>query len=642
MCGIAGYAGLHRPELLGPMTDAMIHRGPDDSGTWWDAEGEVGLGHRRLSIIDLSAAGRQPMSNASGSLQITYNGELYNYPEHRERLQAKGYQFRNQTDTEVVIALYETMGLDFLTVLNGIFAFGLWDAKLRRLLLVRDHAGVKPLYYRQDGRKLYFASEIKALLKVPGTSRELHTPSLPDYLTFLWVPGENTLLAGIKKIEPGHYGIWQDGRFETKRWFEIEYEPDHSLTEAQWNDEVHDTFMRTTKRQMVSDVPLGAFLSGGLDSSSIVACMRSAFPDREINAYTVRFAQGAMAKEQGVDDYPYARRVAKALGVRLKSVMLYPDVITLLPKMVYHLDEPDADPAVFPSYLISKLAREDGTTVLLSGTGGDEVFFGYRSHQAYRLYERFAWMSRFPIASIISAGVGMSGALLGAQNRYTRWLAKFRRGLTQRGLERHLEVVDWSSHSVREGLFDNSVFDSLQSWDSSECMRRYYDDFRGTGELNLHSHLLIQTFLAAHNFLYTDKSSMAVGVEARVPFMDVELMRLSARIPEHYKLNGNITKSVLKNAMERYLPRDLLHRKKTGFGAPLRTWIQDDLHDVIQSFLGPEQVSRRGIFNPTQVQRILKENAAGTRDHAYLIYALVNLELWMQSFLDEPGVEITL
>ena len=641
MCGIAGYAGLHDPGLLGPMTDAMIHRGPDDAGIWCDPEAEVGLGHRRLSIIDLSSAGRQPMCNADESLWITYNGELYNYPEHRERLVKKGYEFRNETDTEVVIALYETMGIDFLKELNGIFAFALWDAKKRRLILARDHAGIKPLYYRQDGRKLYFASEIKALLKIPGAPRELHMPSVPDYLTFLWVPGENTLLAGIKKLEPGYFAIWQDGRFETKRWFDLEYRPDESLSEAQWTEEVHDTFMRTTRRQMVSDVPLGAFLSGGIDSSSIVACMRNVFPDRVINAYTVRFDRGAMAKEQGVDDYPYARKVAKALDVRLKSVMLNPDVISLLPKMVYHLDEPDADPAVFPSYLISKLAREDGTTVLLSGTGGDEVFFGYRSHQAYRLYERFAWMSRFPFSSMISAGVGMSGALLGAQNRYARRISKFRRGLMQRGLERHLEVADWSSHAVREGLFDDSVYDSLQSWDSSECMRRYYDDFVGEGELNLHSHLLVQTFLAAHNFLYTDKSSMAVGLEARVPFMDVELMRLSARIPERYKLNGNVTKSVLKNAMQRYLPHDLIHRKKTGFGAPLRTWIQDDLHDTIQFFLGPGQVSRRGIFKPEQVQRILDENAAGKRDHAYLIYALVNLELWMQSFIDAPGEEVT-
>jgi asparagine synthase (glutamine-hydrolysing) len=642
MCGIAGYAGLHRPELLGPMTDAIKHRGPDDSGAWADADAEIGLGHRRLSIIDLSPAGKQPMSNADETIWITYNGELYNYPEHRERLIKKGYVFRNQTDTEVVIALYETMGLDFLNELNGIFAFALWDAKKRRLILARDHVGIKPLYYRQDGRKLYFASELKSLLKVPGTPRELNMPSVPDYLTFLWVPGENTLISGIKKLEPGHIGIWEDGRFETKRWFNIEYQSDESYSESEWVDRVHETFMRTTRRQMLSDVPLGAFLSGGLDSSSIVACMRNVYPTREINAYTVRFDRGAMAKEQGVDDYPYARRVAKALNVNLKSVMLKPDVIGLLPKMVYHLDEPDADPAVFPSYLISKLARDDGTSVLLSGTGGDEVFFGYRSHQAYRLYERFQWMSRFPISSFISAGVTMSSSLLGAQNRYARRISKFRRGLMQRGLDRHLEVSDWSSHAVREGLFNNSVFDSMEDWDSSECMQRYYDDFRGEGELNLHSHLLIQSFLAAHNFLYTDKSSMAVGLEARVPFMDVELMKLCAQIPERYKLAGNVTKSVLKKAMERHLPKDLIHRKKTGFGAPLRQWIQDDLNEVIQYYLGKEQLEKRGIFRPEKVQQILKENAAGTADHAYLIYALVNLELWTQSFLDEPGVEVTL
>jgi asparagine synthase (glutamine-hydrolysing) len=624
------------------MCDAMQHRGPDDAGTWYDQEAGVGLGHRRLSIIDLSPAGHQPMSNADGSIWISYNGELYNYPEHRERLEKKGYRFRSQTDTEVVIALYETMGLDFLKELNGIFAFALWDARNRRMLLVRDHAGIKPLYYRADGRKLYFASEIKSLLAIPDAPRELHVPSVPDYLTFLWVPGENTLLAGVKKVEPGHYLLWQDGRIQTKPWFNLEYEPDESVSEDEWVEQVHDTFMRTTRRQMVSDVPLGAFLSGGLDSSAIVTCMRQAFPEREINTYTVRFDRGDMAREQGVDDYPYAKRVANELNLRLKSVELKPDVISLLPKMVYHLDEPDADPAVFPSYLISKLARQDGTKVLLSGTGGDEVFFGYRSHQAYRLYDRYRWAANFPMPGLLRAAGGISSSLWGAQSRTARRISKFRRGLTLTGLERHLEVSVWSNAELRADLFSPAVLDSVADSAGSQCMRRYYDLFSGRGEINRHSHMLIQTFLAAHNFLYTDKSSMAAGVEARVPFMDVELMQLCARIPERYKLNGNVTKWVLKKSMERYLPKDLIHRSKTGFGAPLRKWVQEDLHDVIQHLLGPGQLEARGLFEPKQVQRVLQENASGKADHAYLIYALFNLELWIQSFVDRPGAEVTL
>ena len=642
MCGIAGYAGGHRPEILEPMCAAMAHRGPDDAGTWHDARAEVGLGHRRLSIIDLSAAGHQPMANADGSLWISYNGELYDFLEHRERLEKGGRRFRSRSDTEVLLALYEERGLDFLGALNGIFAFALWDARARRLVLARDHAGVKPLYYRVQGRALTFASELKALLAVPGTPRELHGPSLVDYLRFLWVPGGDTLLAGIHKLEPGHFAVWQDGRLELRPWFSIRYEPDESVREAEWVEAVHDTFLRTTRRQMVSDVPLGAFLSGGLDSSSIVACMRHAHPEREIRAYTVRHEGGDMAREHGVDDYPYARRVAEALGVRLVSVRLAPDAIRLLPKLVWHLDEPDADPAVLPTYLISKLAREHGTRVLLSGTGGDELFFGYRSHQAWRLYERHPWLARPPAAPLFAALEGLASGALGAQHVAVRRLARFRRGLARTGLERHLALSDWSSPQIRRALLSPALRGTQGAEEAPACLRRYAERFEGRGELNLHSHLLVQTFLAAHNFLYTDKASMAASLEARVPFMDVELMRLAARIPERWKLHGRTTKHVLKRAMGRYLPADVVHRAKLGFGAPLRQWIRRDLAPLVDSLLEPPSVERRGLLEPSAVQRVLAENASGRADHAHLIYALLNLELWMQTFLDRPAVEVTL
>jgi len=642
MCGIAGYAGCHRPELLEAMCASMVHRGPDDSGIWHDAEAGVGLGHRRLSIIDLSPAGHQPMPGRDGRSWIAYNGELYNFPEHRERLQKAGYPFRSRSDTEVLLALYEERGLDFLDELNGIFAFALWDARQRRLVLARDHAGIKPLYYWRSGGRLYFASELKALLAIPEIPRKLHLPSLADYLTFLWVPGEHTLLEGVMKLEPGHRLVWQDGDVDLRRWFHIAYEPEEGVPASEWIEQVHDTFMRVTRRQMVSDVPLGAFLSGGLDSSGIVAAMRQAFPDREITSYTVRFDPGDMAREQGVDDYPYASRVARALDVRLKSILIEPNVIDLLPRMVYHLDEADADPAVFPSYLISKLAREDGTTVLLSGTGGDEVFFGYRSHQAYKLYERYRWLGEPPFSWAAALAQRAGAGLFGAQNRTARRLEKFRRGLDKDGLERHMALAEWSSARTRAAIFTPDVAAQSSSAGPPACMRRYFEEFRGKGALNCHSHLLIETFLAAHNFNYTDKSSMAVSLETRVPFMDLELMRLCARIPERYKLHGNQTKWVLKRAMERYLPRDLVYRSKTGFGAPLRKWVQQDLHEVIACLLGPGHIEARGIFDGAQVKRILDENAEGRADHAYLIYALLTLEIWMQTFIDRPGRMVSL
>jgi asparagine synthase (glutamine-hydrolysing) len=642
MCGICGYVGDNRPELLEPMCLTMKHRGPDDMGTWFDARQRVGLGHRRLSIIDLSPAGHQPMSNEDGTVWISYNGEIYNFQEHREFLVARGHTFRSHSDTEVLVHLYEEKGPDFVTDLNGIFALAIWDSRSGQLLLARDHAGIKPLYYWRSGDGLFFASEIKALLRIPEVPRELNREAVPHYLTFLWVPGQETMLKAIRKLEPGHYLVWRDGQVTEKRWFSLAYEPDESVTEEEWIERIHDTFMRTTRRQMVSDVPLGAFLSGGTDSSSIVACMRRAYPEREINCYTVYFREGDMVRDQFVDDYPYARRVADLLDVRLEEILLEPAIVSSLPKMVYHLDEPDADPAAFPSYLISKLARESGTTVLLSGTGGDEIFFGYRSYLAYRHYR---WLERMPswlISGVLGATDSLTSMTMGSQSRIPRRIRKFRRGLLGRGLDRHLLLADWSSPRTRRGIFNEAFWNSLEAPDAPpECMHRYAEAFVGRGEMNLHSYLLIQTFLSAHNFLYTDKTSMAVSIEARVPFMDVELMRLCARIPERLQLRGGVTKYLLKKAMERYLPGDVLYRSKTGFGAPLRKWVAEDLEPVEGDLLSPRRLEARGLFDPPAVQRILKENSENKADHAYLIYALLTLELWFQTFIDRPGVEVT-
>lgn len=625
------------------MARAMQHRGPDDMGAWHDAAGPVGLGQRRLSIIDLSPAGHQPMCNEDGTVWITFNGEIYDFDSHRNWLLGRGHVFKSHTDTEVLLHLYEEHGPDFLQKINGMFALALWDAKKRQLLLARDHAGIKPLYYWQDGGRLFFASEMKALLRVPGVKRELNRERIADFLTFLWVPGEQTLLRGIQKLEPGHLAIWKEGKLTTRRWFSLRYEPDDRVSADEWVERVHDTFMRTTRRQMVADVKLGAFLSGGLDSSSIVACMRHAFPDREINCYTAQIRAEDLGRDQFVDDYPYAKRVADHLKVNLKSFVIESKMVSLLPKMIYHLDEPDADPAVFPSYLISKLARDDGTTVLLSGTGGDEVFFGYRSHQAYRKYEKLAWLPRWLASPALGAATSISTSLIGAQNALPRRLRKFRSALVHRGLQRHLAIVDWSSHATRRRLYSAALAGVVPGEDYEPAsMRAYFDAFEGRGEINRHSHMLIQSFLAAHNFLYTDKSSMAASIEVRVPYLDLELMQLCATIPERYKLHGDETKWVLKKAMERYLPMDVLYREKTGFGAPLRKWIAEDLGPLLGELLGPKRVRERGLFDPEAVSSILAENAANKADHAYLIYCLLTLELWQQTFIDRAGEEVSL
>jgi asparagine synthase (glutamine-hydrolysing) len=641
MCGICGYVGEDHPEWLPAMLDAIAHRGPDYEGVWSDAIERVGLGHRRLSILDLSPAGRQPMSNEDKTVWVTFNGEIYNFGELREKLISRGHRFQSHSDTEVLVHLYEERGADMLGELNGMFAFALWDTNRKQLLLARDHAGIKPLYYCTRADRLAFASEMKSLLRLPGFPRELNQAAVETYLTFLWVPGQQTMLKGIEKLEPGHYLIWKEGKVEIRRWFALEYYPDDSVAEDDWVERIRDTFLRVTRRQMVSDVPLGAFLSGGVDSSSIVASMREAFPDRPITCYTARIDPNDAGRDRFVDDYPYACLVAQHLNVKLKEFVLRPNVIELLPKLIWHLDEPDADPAVFPSYLVSKSAREDGTTVLLSGTGGDEIFFGYRSHEAYCRYASLhpRLLKVFlPVLSLASIG---ASALLGAQHPLVRRTRKFRRGLVERGLARHLAIVDWSSPEARDALM-GTLASTGNGSAAAEAIRPYFDCFRGEGEINRHSHLLIQTFLAAHNFLYTDKASMACSLEVRVPFLDLELMRLCAKIPEGLQLKNHVPKYLLKRAMAKRLPHDVLYRSKTGFMAPLRKWIAEDLREVIAEFLSPTRVRARGLFDPIAVTRIIEENRANRADHAYLIYALLSLEIWQQTFIDRPGEEANL
>jgi asparagine synthase (glutamine-hydrolysing) len=643
VCGICGYVGDNRPELLEPMCAAMVHRGPDDAGTWHDPAREVGLGLRRLSIIDLSPAGHQPMSNEDGTVWISYNGEVYNFQELREDLLKRGHTFRGRSDTEVLVHLYEDKGPDFLKELNGMFGLAIWDARRGQLLLARDHAGIKPLYYWQDGRRLFFASEIRALLRVPGLPRELNTEAMPTYLTLLYVPGEQTMLKAVKKVEPGHYLLWRDGGVEEKQWFSMAYEPEESVPEAEWVEQVHDTFMRVTRRQMVSDVPLGAFLSGGLDSSAIVACMRHSFPNREIKCYTYDYGEEDEARDQFERDFPYAQQVAERLNVTLESFPLKPDV-SLLPKMVFAVEEPDAATAVFANYLISKMAREDGTTVLLSGMGGDEVLLGYRSHVALRTFERMDLIPRWLSGPALAAAAALTSTAWGASSAIPRRLEKFRRALMGRGLERYTAMSDWSSPSVREQLFRPEYLESVRAAESTNNpLRKYYDDFRGVGSLNRRSHVLIPSFLGAHNFLYADKSSMAVSVEVRVPFVDLELMRLCARIPERHKLKGRTTKYLLKAAMEPYLPATVIRRSgKTGFGPPLRSWVAGGLDPLVRDLLSPGNIRARGFFEPQVIARILQENRDNKADHAYLIYCLVLLELWLRMFVDRRGEEVAL
>lgn len=629
MCGIAGYVGDHRPELLEPMCSAMAHRGPDDQGTWVGER--VGLGHRRLAIIDPTPAGHQPMSAADGRVWISYNGEIYNFKDLKRELVSRGYEFRSGTDTEVLLYLYLEDGPDFLQKLNGMFAVAIWDDRKRSLLLARDHVGIKPLYYWRDQEKLFFASEIKALLEAPEIPRTVNYGQIPTYLTLLWVPGSETMLDGIMKLEPGERLIWEDGQVSRSRWFSLEYEPDYSVSKENWTQRVKDVFTKTVECQMVSDVPLGAFLSGGVDSSSIVAKMREAFPERDISCYSLQFDADDMERDQFAEDLPYAQTVADYLNVDLKTVGVDASSAELLPDLIYQLDEPDADPAIIPTYLITKLANADGTKVLLSGTGGDEVFFGYRSHLAYRLFEL---LDRVPAATPALDWASWLAGKRDPQGALARRLRKMASSSRVDGFERHIALVDWSGPATRKDLMSDQLLAALpHHHDPLRSVADSFERFQGEGALNRHTHVLAETFLASHNFLYTDKMSMANSVEVRVPFVDVDLMRLAAQIPEDIKLPGRTPKGLLKRAMADSLPQQVISRPKTGFMLPIRKWMSEDLAPVMHDYLAPARLKAEGLFNDKAVSRAIEQHTANHADHAYLLYALLTFEIWRSGYV---------
>lgn len=626
------------------MAARISHRGPDGSGEWANAEHRVGLAHRRLAIIDLSPRGRQPMTNEDGTIWLVFNGEIYNYQSLRKDLIAKGHQFTSDTDSEVLVHLYEELGEAMLDKLNGMFAFAIYDMRQRKLMLARGPAGIKPLYYAVHQGALYFSSEMKSLMAIPGLPRELNLDVLPEYLTFLWVGGEQTMMKSVHKLEPGNLLVWQDGTMTVRYWSSMRYDQDESMTYADASQLVHDELFATVRRYMVADVPLGAFLSGGIDSSCIVACMRHSYPGRPIKSYVIRSSVAENHSDDLSEDYPHAVDVANHLAIDLKVIDAHPDMMTLLPKLVWHLDEPDADPAGILSYVICKAAREDGTTVLLSGTGGDEVFFGYRSHQAMDRYQKLRGMLGRVTSLLLGAGGALAASVLGAQSPPARRIEKFRNGLNASGLQRHIALVDWASPESRQAVYATSALKGRPDprMHVPEFLERYARAFQGTGAINLHSHLLIQTFLSAHNFLYTDKASMAVGLEVRVPFMDLELLKLCARIPERHKLQPGRTKPLLRSAMGQYLPSSVFTRKKTGFGVPLRHWISNSLRPMVRHVLSPDRIRARGLFDPVAVARMIAEHDRKVADHAYLIYAILCLELWMQTFIDEPGLIVTI
>jgi asparagine synthase (glutamine-hydrolysing) len=627
MCGIYGILALsgaqqYERATLRAMGDAIVHRGPDDEGSY--ADGPLLLGMRRLSIIDV-AGGHQPLTNEDGSVVVVCNGEIYNYRELRKQLEAQGHRFATHSDTEVIAHLYEERGDDFLAALDGMFGLALWDRKRQRLVVARDPLGIKPLYYRLNERELMFASEAKSLMRVPRVSLALDQSSLAQYLAVGYVSAPHSIFKDVRKLAPGVALFVEQGRAELRSYWKLAPDVDAARSPAEWAHSVRAEMERAVRDQMVSDVPIGAFLSGGIDSSAVVAFMKrhSAQP---VKTYSIGF-KGSSGAEL-YNELPYARQVATAFGTDHHEILVQPDVASLLPQLLWHMDEPVADAAFITTYLVSKFARED-VTVILSGVGGDELFGGYTRYldEHYRrLYHR--------VPSAIRRGIIEPIARRLPSDRHNRLLNKMR-------LAKAFLLADSLPFEDRYGAF-MQVFsaaerhlllrENVAAFD--DCIARAFAGSQAQDPLRRLMDVDLATQMPEDLLLLTDKMSMAVSLECRVPLLDQGLVKLAARIPGAVKMQDGQLKALMKQSLAGVLPDSILNREKRGFGAPIGAWFKAELAALVRDVLSPEVVRRRGLLDSQAVQRTIGEHERQEADRTDHLLALVNLELWCRLYLD--------
>jgi asparagine synthase (glutamine-hydrolysing) len=649
MCGIAGLANCGDKEVLSRMARIQAHRGPDDSGVWekrFPDGSYIGLASRRLAILDLSSSGHMPMSNEDGTVWITYNGEIYNYAELRRELQSKGHQFVSNTDTEVLLHLYEQEGEDCVRKLNGMFAFAICDLRSGRpeLFLARDHFGIKPFYYSHHGNNLAFASEVKALLQLPEIKAELDLNSLHQYLTFLWVPDPNTMFRGIYKLPAGHCATFREGELKISQYWDLSFPPAaaaYPRSEADLAEEVRDRFRRSVEQQMVSDVPIAAFLSAGLDSSSIVAMMCRA-AKQPVRTYTITFPRKYRVGETTLDDPTVPARLARHLGCSNQQIVVEPDVADLLPRLTWHMDEPTADPAIITAYLVCREARKQ-STVLLSGVGGDELFAGYRKHSAHRwaqAYQRMPTFLRAGIESGVNSMPSFRGSAMKGSVRLAKKMAKSASLSAEESFIRNCTYLDAEQ---KTNLYTDEVQDQLRSSDPAIRHHSRFDRVREADFLNQMLYLDAKIFMTSLNLNYNDKMSMASSVEVRVPFLDRELAEFAAwSIPPKLKLKGFLqptTKHILRRAMKDILPDEVLRQPKAGFAAPVDYWLANDLREMVDDLLSDTNILQRGLFKPEAVRRLVDEQRSGAQDWSMQIWQFLTLENWMRMFLDSGAAQ---
>lgn len=621
MCGICGilyWDEKRKPEIsrLKRMCDTLVHRGPDDEGQI--VLGSVGLGMRRLSIIDL-CTGHQPLSNEDGTVWIVFNGEIYNYREMRADLEKMGHQFRTASDTESIVHGYETWGQGVCEKLNGMFGFAIWDRRGKKLLLARDRLGIKPLYYYQDKEKLVFGSEIKAILQYPGISKSVDPTALNNYLTFEYIPSPRSIFKEIRKLEPGKWLVSHDGRIYTKSYWKLQ--PNENRWKAgEAQDYLTDLLRDSVRLRLVSDVPLGAFLSGGIDSSIVVSQM-AGLMNQPVKTFSIGF------KEASYDELYYARAVARKYNTEHHEFTIEAKALDLTEKLIKHLDEPFGDFSIFPTYLVSRMAR-DFVTVALSGDGGDELFSGYDAYRAHQFDRQFyKWLPRIIKNDIF----GALSRKLPPSEKKKGLINSFKRFIQGTELPRSLYHARWMIflHELeRRKLFSWDVLKEIDGDDPYDFIHQHSREVEGVGDVTRTGYIDIKTYLVDDILVKVDRMSMATSLETRVPYLDHRIVEFVFTLPPGLKMKGFDTKVLLKKTFWDHLPLEVQHRDKQGFSIPIKNWIRNDLRSMLLDLLDGDRILRQGFFNPAFVSKLVEEHLKGVENHSHKLWALMVFEQW--------------
>jgi asparagine synthase (glutamine-hydrolysing) len=626
MCGIAGIINGGNAELLGRMSDVITHRGPDDSGLEWFADSRSGLAFRRLAIIDLSAAGHQPMSNETGDLWIVFNGEIYNYKELGQELAAKGVRFRSYSDTEILLYAYQTWGEDCLQKLNGMFAFAIYDTRKRKLFAARDRLGIKPFYYHFKNGCLVFSSEIKAILNSTLAPRQpdlnaLHTPARFQVSPL-------TGFQDILKLPAGHCMTLQDGNLAVREYWSL-HPSELPANEAGLIEHLDELLSDAVRLEMRADVPVGVFLSGGLDSSIVSALMR-VNTEQMVHAFTIKFSAEDQKFEQMTPDEIYARQVAKQFGFTYHELEIQPQIEELLPKMVWHLDEPLSDPAAINTYLISQAARDLGIVVLLNGMGGDEVFGGYRKQLACLTAESYQAIVPGVVRRMVQYAADRIPVATSSRGlKQIRWGKRF---ISFASAPRDVRYL-MSDLSVAPSQF-SQMFASGMSYYDSHFFKSQAPRFNGNGLSYLTQMCLNDTlvFLPEHNLTYSDKASMAASVESRPPLIDHRIVEFMFSVPPRERIHGATQKYLLKKVAQKYLPDNIIYRPKAPFASPLRSWVRGPLATMVGDLLSEQSLRNRGLYDPAYVAGLIARDKSGLEDNSYQIWTMLTTEIWFRTF----------